>query len=620
MNRILERSRYASLLAGGLLLSGMAANAEEVTITIENLAPQQGVFFTPVWLGFHDGSFDIYDSGQPSSPELEALAEDGDNAPISEAFLAAVPNGIDTVVTEAPGFAGAPVFDPGGRSTITIDLDPQTQRYLSYASMLLPSNDAFFANADPMALQIFDAEGNFTGPVSILIRGDAIRDAGTEANTESDAAFFNQDAPNTGETTADPITVHPGFNGSVGNPAGTPVVFLGGTSGPGIFFDETAADFSRPNYQIARITVAPATVPVAVTVTNMQGTDGLFLTPTWVGFHDGSFDLYDIDAPSTPGLERLAEDGDTGPISTEFMDAVADGLDATITEPSGFAGAPLFDPGTSATARFDLNPVSNRYFSFASMIIPSNDAFIANGNPTAWELFDDAGNFAGPISFVVAGDGVRDAGTEVNNEMDAAFLNQSAPDTGEEEGGTVQVHPGLNGSVGNPDGTPVNILGATNDPGFTFDVNAADFTRNGARVAQITITRAVDGSYSGSWYNPARSGEGLLLELVDDENPTAVISFYTYAPDGSGEQVWLFGSGPLVGDTAIADMVITEGAQFGDGFDAADVVRTPWGQISIRFTSPTTAELEYDSVMGDFGSGAFDLSRLTQPLLGSSVR
>lgn len=620
MNRILERSRYASLLAGGLLLSGMAANAEEVTITIENLAPQQGVFFTPVWLGFHDGSFDIYDSGQPASAELEALAEDGDNAPISEAFLAAVPNGIDTVVTETPGFAGAPVFDPGGRSTITIDLDPQTQRYLSYASMLLPSNDAFFANADPMALQIFDSEGNFSGPVSILIRGDAIRDAGTEANTESDAAFFNQDAPNTGETTADPITVHPGFNGSVGNPAGTPVVFLGGTSGPGIFFDETAADFSRPNYQIARITVAPATVPVAVTVTNMQGTDGLFLTPTWVGFHDGSFDLYDIDAPSTVGLERLAEDGDTGPISGEFIDAVADGLDTTITEPSGFEGAPLFDPGTSATARFDLNPVSNRYFSFASMVIPSNDAFIANGNPTAWELFDDAGNFAGPISFVVAGDGVRDAGTEVNNEMDAAFLNQSAPDTGEDEGGTVQVHPGLNGSVGNPDGTPVNILGATNDPGFTFDVNAADFTRNGSRVAQITISRAVDGSYSGSWYNPARSGEGLLLELVDDENPTAVVSFYTYAPDGSGEQVWLFGSGPLVGDTAIADMVITEGAQFGESFDAADVVRTPWGQISIRFTSPTTAELEYNSVMGDFGSGAFDLSRLTQPLLGSSAR
>lgn len=620
MNRIFNRSRCAPLLAGGLLLSGMAANATEVTITIENLAPQQGVFFTPVWLGFHDGSFDIYDSGQPASAELEALAEDGDNAPISEAFLAAVTTGIDTVVTETPGFAGAPVFDPGGRSTITIDLDPQNQRYLSYASMLLPSNDAFFANADPQALEIFDSEGNFSGPVSILIRGSAVRDAGTEANTESDAAFFNQDAPNTGDTTADPITTHPGFNGSVGNPAGSPVVFLGGTSGPGIFFDETAADFSRPNYQIARITVAPATVPVAVTVTNIQGEDGLFLTPTWVGFHDGSFDLYDIDAPASAGLERLAEDGDTGPISGEFLDIATDGTDATITEPSGFEGAPLFDPGTSATARFDLNPVSNRYFSFASMLIPSNDAFIANGNPTAWELFDDAGNFSGPISFVVAGDGVRDAGTEVNNETDAAFLDQSAPDTGDEEGGTVQVHPGLNGSVGNPDGTPVNILGATNGPGFTFDVNAADFTRNGARVAQITVTRAVDGSYSGSWYNPARSGEGLLLELVDDENPTAVVSFYTYAPDGSGEQVWLFGSGPLVGDTAIADMVITQGAQFGDGFDPMNVVRTPWGQISIRFTSPTTAELEFNSELGEYGSGEFDLSRLTQPLLGTSAR
>ncbi|MDJ0653292.1 MAG: spondin domain-containing protein [Xanthomonadales bacterium] len=615
---ITDPSRRAAMLAGGLLLSSFAAQSEQVRITIENLAPADGVFFTPVWLGFHDGSFDIYDSGQAASAELEAVAEDGDNGPLSAAFQSAVPTGLDTVVTDAPGFAGAPVFDPGSRSSITVDLDPASQRFMSYASMLLPSNDAFFANGDPRAVELFDADGNFAGPISFLVRGNRILDAGTEDNTESDAAFFNQSAPNTGVTSGGVIGPHPGFNGSLANPDGSPVVFLGGTSGPGIFFDATAADFTAPNYQVARITIAPATLPVSVSITNVQDDNGLFLTPVWAGFHDGSFDLYDIGAPASPGLERVAEDGDTGEISAEFQSLVTGGIDATITEPEGFAGAPLFEPGANAVAQFDLDPVANRYFSFASMVIPSNDAFIGNGNPTAWELFDDSGNFTGPVSFIVSGDGVRDAGTEVNNETDAAFLDQAAADAGTVEGGTVQVHPGLNGSEGNPDATPVNILGAVNGPGFSFEPMASDFTRNSFRVARITLSRAVDGSYSGSWFNTGRSGEGLLLELVDDANPTAVVSFYTYAPDGSGDQVWLFGSGPLVGDTAIADLVITEGAQFGDGFDAASVTRTDWGQVRVQFTSPTTAVLEYESLLEDYGSGTMNLNRLTQPLVGAS--
>ena len=51
----------------------------QVTISIENLAPANGTQLTPVWVGFHDGQFDTFDSGSPASPGLEQLAEDGDN-------------------------------------------------------------------------------------------------------------------------------------------------------------------------------------------------------------------------------------------------------------------------------------------------------------------------------------------------------------------------------------------------------------------------------------------------------------------------------------------------------------------------------------------------------------
>ena len=73
------------------------ASAREVQVTIENLAPADGNFLTPAWVGFHDGTFDVYDLGAPASAALERLAEDGNTEPLSDGFhgtaLGAVPVG-----------------------------------------------------------------------------------------------------------------------------------------------------------------------------------------------------------------------------------------------------------------------------------------------------------------------------------------------------------------------------------------------------------------------------------------------------------------------------------------------------------------------------------------------
>ncbi len=78
------------------------------------------------------------------------------------------------------------------------------------------------------------------------------------------------------------------------------------------------------------------------------------------------------------------------------------------------------------------------------MIIPSNDAFVANGNPLAFPIFDSAGGFLG-ADFTVLGSQVLDAGTEVNDElpMNTAFFGQKAPDVGVPQGGVVSLHPGF---------------------------------------------------------------------------------------------------------------------------------------------------------------------------------
>ena len=220
---------------------------------------------------------------------------------------------------------------------------------------------------------------------------------------------------------------------------------------------------------ILSLSAVVAAEQVKVTVTTLVPEEGAFITPMWVGFHDGSFDVYDRGAAVSAGLESLVEDGATGPFSDEFGAAVADGVQSTLVGPDG----PLF-PGTTVSAIFDLDPSENSYFSYASMVIPSNDAFVANGNPLAHRVFDPNGNFT-PVHFLIRGSEVLDAGTEVNDEAESstAALGQAAPNTGTDENGVVEMHPGfLDGG---------RILAARPN---------GDFTAPGYRIAMVTIERA----------------------------------------------------------------------------------------------------------------------------------
>ncbi len=604
-------NKIRSLLLPTALLLTAQVQATEVKVKIENLSPEGGLYFTPVWVGFHDGSFDLYDSGSAASEGVERFAEDGDFAALIADF--ATSGGQDAVITNPEGFAGAPVFDPGMASYETFDLDPVNNQFFSYGAMILPSNDAFMANGNPQTHQLFDDNGEFMGPISFVVYGSAVLDAGTEANTETDAAFLNQSAPNTGETTDGVVMPHPGFNGSVANPAATPVNILGATVPPGTTIDPVLGDFTQGMSPIMRITIQNSKTPVRVSIKNQAPDGGVYLTPVWLGYHDGSFDTFNANETASEGIERMAEDGDFAALAADF-EASASGMGQVVLNPEGFGGAPLFDPGFKSTEMVYLDPSSNRYLSYAAMLLPSNDAFIANDNPMAYPIFNADGEFNGPVNIKVYGNQVWDAGTEANTESDAAFFDQAAPNTGEATTELISLHPGFNGSVGNPDGAPQVFLGGTNGPGISFDETAADFSIPGSPVAEIRLSRAVDGGHSGSWYNPDRSGHGLVLEItegVDGSGTRAMVSWYHYNADGSGEQIWLVGVGNVIGDTAIVDVLQTEGAIFGEAFNSDDVNSTIWGQVRIKFESCTAATLSYDSVIDGYGSGSEPLTRLT---------
>ncbi|PCJ14392.1 MAG: hypothetical protein COB04_15410, partial [Gammaproteobacteria bacterium] len=126
------------LLAGsfatqGLLFSPLV-DAENIDIQFINLT--QGMHFTPVLFSVHDGATNLYALGAAASPEIQAMAEGGDISGLQAQVVAAGGSNIDD---SAPG-----LLAPASSSEILgLDVDPDS--YLSIATMLLPTNDAFTA-------------------------------------------------------------------------------------------------------------------------------------------------------------------------------------------------------------------------------------------------------------------------------------------------------------------------------------------------------------------------------------------------------------------------------------------------------------------------------------------
>ena len=218
-------------IAVGMAFSANTAVAQQdLRISIQNNQTAGGFYLTPLWFGIHNGGFDTFNLGDAASSAIEAIAEGGDVSGLNADFAAAQPSGQQGVILSPGGFAGAPVIDPGEFAFTEITLtDPSLNRYFSYASMVIPTNDAFIGNGDQMAHELFDAAGNFNGPVTIQIFGGQVWDAGTEANDGLGAAFSANGGMSTDENLL--IRVHPGLDNFVGTTtaAGTQITSgLGG--------------------------------------------------------------------------------------------------------------------------------------------------------------------------------------------------------------------------------------------------------------------------------------------------------------------------------------------------------------------------------------------------------
>ena len=187
-------------------------------IQVTNLTPAQS--FTPLLVATHTSDVMVFSIGTAASPELQALAENGNVMP-----LAALLGSMSSVMTVE---TGSGLTWPGATAELYVT-SSNLHRYVSLAAMLIPTNDTFVG-----------ARVELPATPAVRTVYAYAYDAGTEVNDETCASIPGPNYPECGG---------PGTGGAVGNGEGV-IVISNGIVGVGDF--ERDRDWKNP---VASITI-----------------------------------------------------------------------------------------------------------------------------------------------------------------------------------------------------------------------------------------------------------------------------------------------------------------------------------------------------------------------------
>ncbi|MCX4240742.1 spondin domain-containing protein [Paraliomyxa miuraensis] len=377
---------------------------DALILTLTNVSQDRGTMVTALsslsW-ALHDDTVELLTEGAPASPELEALAEDGDPAPL-DAWLAGVTG------VEQHGVVLGPWL-PGDQLVLPLAPTADFPR-LSLAAMVAESNDAFLAMG-PGGVRLFDDEGlrdddDIADDIAATLTP---WDAGTEANEVPGAGLHQaprQVAPDTGPPEPEPVGVRR--------------------------YADVTDDLTGPlagGFLSVGVTRSGATFTITLTNTSDTTAFAGQLSPTvWV-IHDDIVHVFDEGFPASEGIEHLAEEGSPYALFTELGSSfgVYDfGVQADHAGPGIPTTGPLL-PGDAyaieVTPQFPF-----RFLGLLAAIMPSNDTFVAL-DPAGVALLDERGA-PRPAAVVEAEIAARlrawDAGTE-GNQAGAAGYDMAGP-------------------------------------------------------------------------------------------------------------------------------------------------------------------------------------------------
>lgn len=111
---------------------------------------------------------------------------------------------------------------------------------------------------------------------------------------------------------------------------------------------------------------------------------------------------------------------------------------------------------------------------------------------------------------------------------------------------------------------------------------------------------------NGSWFDPAQSGHGINVEVVDRE--TLLVQWLTF--DADGNRLWIVGAGVHEGASAVLQAHTVSGGRFPPQFDPSQAQAQLWGTIGIEFLSCTRARMDWQRVGPGAVAGSMPLHRL----------
>ena len=342
--------------------------------------------------------------------------------------------------------------------------------YLSFATMMVHSNDLFYAPG-PEGIPLWDGHEQITGDITDQIM---LWDAGTEMNEEPGEGMnqpLQQAGPNSGEDDPNPVvrladdewgtlpdvdsvirvnlesTGPTTFRVTIENVSldhtlvtvrglcldvpiapgvfvvhhGSNPLFAEGAPEPGFGLEGLAED--------GNIDMLAGAVELGTGLFNLIA-PGVFAT------HGDPGLLFNSGTTASPGIEAMAEDGNPAILGAEVL---AGGgyrtADAFAVPDGAMAPGPLYPGGTYS---FQATAVHGEYLSFATMLVQTNDLFFAPA-PEGIDLFPDGQPLSGDVTDMIM---LWDAGTEVNEKPGVGLFQaprQLAPNTGADEMGMVRL-------------------------------------------------------------------------------------------------------------------------------------------------------------------------------------
>lgn len=160
------------------------------------------------------------------------------------------------------------------------------------------------------------------------------------------------------------------------------------------------------------------------------------------------------------------------------------------------------------------------------------------------------------------------------------------------------------------------LIDASADVTYYVRLTARVFTYGSTKLvlapAKVTGMTNLDAAFGGTWWNPLRDGEGVLIEVGDHPSPSShelflFFTWYTYDPNGN--PVYLAGGATRpITVAATTDLtfpvVTTRGARFGAAFNSANVVRDPWGTVTLRYYNCNQMDLIYAPTVTGWGASS----------------